>query len=128
MDEAYLPFAAHAPSLVADLTPNMLVLHSMTKAHALAGLRLGYAVGPPDIIAALARVRPPWRVNALAQAAGIAALQERPMWRPVLPNGPGEARRWLAWPPSTCILSRLRHIFSAASHPWRYAAACLAAP
>jgi histidinol-phosphate aminotransferase len=76
VDEAYLPFAAHAPSLVAHLTPNMLVLHSMTKAHALAGLRLGYAVGPPDIIAALARVRPPWNVNALAQAAGIAALQD----------------------------------------------------
>jgi histidinol-phosphate aminotransferase len=76
VDEAYLPFAAHAPSLVDHLTPNMLVLHSMTKAQALAGLRLGYAVGPPDIIAALARVRPPWSVNALAQAAGIAALQD----------------------------------------------------
>jgi histidinol-phosphate aminotransferase len=76
VDEAYLPFAAHSPSLVAHLTPNMLVLHSMTKAHALAGLRLGYAVGPPDIIAALTRVRPPWSVNALAQAAGIAALQD----------------------------------------------------
>jgi len=48
----------------------------MTKAYALAGLRLGYAVGAPDVLAALQRARPPWSVNALAQAAGIAALQD----------------------------------------------------
>jgi len=39
-------------------------------------LRLGYAVGSPDVLAALQRARPPWSVNALAQAAGIAALQD----------------------------------------------------
>jgi histidinol-phosphate/aromatic aminotransferase/cobyric acid decarboxylase-like protein len=46
----------------------------MTKDYALAGLRLGYAVGHVLIIAALSRVRPAWNVNALAQAAGLAAL------------------------------------------------------
>jgi threonine-phosphate decarboxylase len=54
----------------------MLVLRSMTKAYALAGLRLGYAVGSADVLEALRRARPPWSVNALAQAAGIAALQD----------------------------------------------------
>lgn len=76
IDEAYLPFVPAGTSVLAALTPNMLVLRSMTKAHALAGLRLGYAVGSQAIIAALQRVRPPWSVNALAQAAGVAALQD----------------------------------------------------
>jgi histidinol-phosphate/aromatic aminotransferase/cobyric acid decarboxylase-like protein len=48
----------------------------MTKAYALAGMRLGYAVGHPDVLGALGKVRPPWSVNALAQAAGLAALDD----------------------------------------------------
>jgi histidinol-phosphate aminotransferase len=76
VDEAYLTFAAPAPSVLPVLHHNMLVLRSMTKAYALAGLRLGYAVGAPDVLAALRRARPPWSVNALAQAAGVAALQD----------------------------------------------------
>jgi histidinol-phosphate aminotransferase len=76
VDEAYLTFTASAPSILPVRHPNILVLRSMTKAYALAGLRLGYAVGSPDILAALRRARPPWSVNALAQAAGIAALQD----------------------------------------------------
>jgi histidinol-phosphate/aromatic aminotransferase/cobyric acid decarboxylase-like protein len=47
----------------------------MTKAYALAGLRLGYAVAPPPIIEVLRSVQPPWSVNSLAQVAGVAALQ-----------------------------------------------------
>jgi histidinol-phosphate/aromatic aminotransferase/cobyric acid decarboxylase-like protein len=65
VDESYLAFA---PSLgsAADFTcDNVLVLRSMTKDFALAGLRLGYAVGAEELIASLARVRPgastPWR-------------------------------------------------------------------
>jgi L-threonine-O-3-phosphate decarboxylase len=76
VDEAYLTFTARAPSVLPVRRPNMLVLRSMTKAYALAGLRLGYAVGSPDMLDALRRARPPWSVNALAQAAGIAALQD----------------------------------------------------
>jgi histidinol-phosphate/aromatic aminotransferase/cobyric acid decarboxylase-like protein len=76
VDEAYLTFTASAPSVLSARRTNMLVLRSMTKAYALAGLRLGYAVGSTDILEALRRARPPWSVNALAQAAGIAALQD----------------------------------------------------
>lgn len=76
VDEAYLTFTASAPSVLSVRRHNMLVLRSMTKAYALAGLRLGYAVGSPDVLEALRRARPPWSVNALAQAAGIAALQD----------------------------------------------------
>jgi len=46
----------------------------MTKDFALAGLRLGYAVGPLEVIERLQQVQPPWSVNAMAQAAGLAAL------------------------------------------------------
>ena len=75
VDEAYLEFsgAASALTLAAE---NVLVLRSMTKAYALAGLRLGFAIGAPPLIEALRRVRPPWSVNALAQAAGIVALED----------------------------------------------------
>jgi len=77
VDEAYLPFMTGPPSsLIGRTGNNILVLHSMTKAHALAGVRLGYAVGTPDVIGALGQVRPTWNVNALAQAAGIVALDD----------------------------------------------------
>lgn len=77
VDESYLAFAPALGS-VADCTcDNVVVLKSMTKEFALAGLRLGYAVGAEEVIDSLDRVRPPWSVNALAQAAGIAALRDR---------------------------------------------------
>lgn len=53
---------------------NLLMVRSLTKDFALAGLRLGYAIGTPRLISSVARMRPAWNVNSLAQAAGIAAL------------------------------------------------------
>jgi histidinol-phosphate aminotransferase len=47
----------------------------MTKDYALAGLRLGYAVADEGTIAVINKVKPPWNVSALAQAAGIFALK-----------------------------------------------------
>jgi histidinol-phosphate aminotransferase len=76
VDEAYLAFAPGVASMLTAWTGNMLLLRSMTKDYALAGIRLGYAIGHPDILRALYKVRPPWSVNALAQAAGIAALKD----------------------------------------------------
>jgi histidinol-phosphate aminotransferase len=76
IDEAYLAFVPGGRSVLELKRDNVLVLRSMTKDYALAGLRLGYAVGNEAAIAALARVRPPWNVNALAQAAGLAALTD----------------------------------------------------
>jgi len=74
VDEAYLAFASGLHSALAAEADNILVLRSMTKDYALAGLRLGYAVGHTSLITALGQVRPAWNVNALAQAAGVAAL------------------------------------------------------
>ena len=74
VDEAYLAFAADISSALEIDQPNVLVMRSMTKDYALAGLRLGYAVGHERIIHALRKTQPPWSVNAMAQAAGLAAL------------------------------------------------------
>ncbi len=74
IDEAYLSFTKGSGSVINPEQKNLLVLKSMTKDYSLAGLRLGYAVGNPRIIRSIASVRPPWNVNAYAQAAGIHAL------------------------------------------------------
>lgn len=76
IDEAYQPFVSGMLSAISLKPANLLVLRSMTKDYALAGLRLGYAVAAPAIIDRLAHMRPPWQVNALAQAAGLAALAD----------------------------------------------------
>lgn len=77
VDESYLSFHPGLGSALDTKQDNVLVLRSMTKDYALAALRLGYAVGAEELIAALARARPPWSVNALAQAAGLAALRDQ---------------------------------------------------
>lgn len=56
---------------------NLVVLRSMTKDCAIPGLRLGYALGPKDILEVLRVVQPPWSVSAPAQAAGLAALRDQ---------------------------------------------------
>jgi histidinol-phosphate aminotransferase len=76
IDEAYIQFVPDLLSCMALDLPNLLVLRSLTKDYALAGLRLGFAAGPVDLIEALAKVRPPWNVNAVAQEAGLAALMD----------------------------------------------------
>lgn len=77
LDEAFVNFVA-TPWWAIDLLehPNLLILRSMTKDYALTGLRVGYAIAAPEIIAALEKVQPPWAVNALAQAATLAALED----------------------------------------------------
>ena len=53
---------------------NVVLLHTFSKAYALAGLRCGYGLARPEIVAILQQVRGPFNVNALAQAAAIASL------------------------------------------------------
>ena len=67
--------AGDVPALLAA-HPNLLVHRTFSKAHALAGLRVGYGLGHPDVIGALETVRPPFNVNAAALAAASAALRE----------------------------------------------------
>ena len=76
LDEAYIAFTEDTWSSL-DLIgwENLVILRSMTKDYALAGLRLGYAVAAESIISVLKRVRPPWNVSSVAQAAGVFALK-----------------------------------------------------
>ncbi len=76
VDEAYLAFVPGMKSAVTLLRKNILTLRSMTKDYAIAALRLGYVVADQAIIQALVNLRPAWNANALAQAAGLAALQD----------------------------------------------------
>ena len=78
VDEAYLDLAGRdSPALELLPSGRLLLIRSMTKDFGLPGLRLGYVVGVPDAIRALAAAQPPWSVNAAAQAAGLAALADQ---------------------------------------------------
>ena len=77
VDEAYIAFAEEMATAADRQQANLLVMRSMTKDYALAGLRLGYALGHKTVIQALEKARPPWSVNALAQVGGIAALENQ---------------------------------------------------
>ncbi len=75
LDEAYISFVEKPWSSVKLIGyPNLIVVRSMTKDYAMAGIRLGYAMACPELIANLQKVKPPWNVNSLAQAAGCYAL------------------------------------------------------
>lgn len=80
VDEAYMDFAVPQEeySLLARLGdfPNLVVLRTFSKLYGLAGLRLGYGLMPAWLADALIRVKPPFSVNSLAEAAGIAVLQD----------------------------------------------------
>jgi len=73
VDEAFADAVADEPeSLAGLLLPDVLVLRSLTKTWALAGLRVGYALGDPDVLARLAAGRPHWPLGTL-QLEAIAA-------------------------------------------------------
>ena len=78
VDEAYAEFVTDPrvtdSMALLDRFPNVLVLRTFSKAHALAALRIGYAVGHPDVIAVLDRTLVPFVVNGLGQQAAIASL------------------------------------------------------
>ncbi|MBF6157737.1 Rv2231c family pyridoxal phosphate-dependent protein CobC [Nocardia cyriacigeorgica] len=76
VDEAFADAVPGEPeSLAAESLPDVLVLRSLTKTWALAGLRCGYALGAPDLLARLAHGRPHWPLGTL-QLEAIAATAE----------------------------------------------------
>ena len=80
MDQAYIEYLDAPQDLVplvrAGEKPNLILLRTFSKIYGLAGLRLGYGIGHPDFVAALEKVRQPFNVNSLAQAGGLAALDD----------------------------------------------------
>jgi len=80
VDEAYFEYVAHAnypdTSRWLERFPNLIVTRTFSKAYGLAGLRVGYALSHPGVANLLNRVRHPFNVNLVAQAAALAALDD----------------------------------------------------
>ena len=88
---------ADGPALV-RAGHRLLVLRSFSKLHGLAGLRIGYAFGPADLIAPLEALRPPYNTSAAAQVAALAALNDHAHQRAsrlLAANGHAQLRRGL---------------------------------
>ena len=89
LDEAYAEFAEgdnepEGPQLIREGAQNLLVLRTFSKAYGLAGLRIGYGLGAPEVTAGVDRMRSIFNVNSLAQAAAYAAIDDQAeVWRRV---------------------------------------------
>ena len=80
MDEAYIEFLDDAVDLVSLIRlgarKNLILMRTFSKIFGLAGLRIGYGIGNPDLIATLEKTRQPFNINSIAQAAALAALDD----------------------------------------------------
>jgi histidinol-phosphate aminotransferase len=80
LDEAYFEFTDDPTDFIPDVRQgrklNVLLLRTFSKIFGLAGLRIGYGIGNPDLIANFEKVRQPFNINAIAQAGALAALDD----------------------------------------------------
>jgi histidinol-phosphate aminotransferase len=80
LDEAYIEFLDEPLDLVTEIVggrkSNLLLMRTFSKIYGLAGLRLGYGIAHPDLIAEFEKVRQPFNINAIAQAGALAALDD----------------------------------------------------
>jgi histidinol-phosphate aminotransferase len=77
-DEAYFEFLDDPPDTLRFVRDgrNVVVLRTFSKIHGLAGLRIGYAIAPPEMTEVLHKTRQPFNVNCVAQAGALAALED----------------------------------------------------
>jgi histidinol-phosphate aminotransferase len=80
LDEAYIEFLDEPHDLLPEIRsgerPNLLLMRTFSKIYGLAGLRIGYGIGHPEVIAAMEKVRQPFNINAICQAGALAALDD----------------------------------------------------
>ena len=79
IDEAYIDFGGESAVQLINRYPQLLVTHTLSKARSLAGLRVGYAVGHPDLVDALHRVKDSFNsypLDRFAIAGAVAAMQD----------------------------------------------------
>ena len=74
-DEAFIELSDPQESVADIRDPDLFVLRSLTKCFAVPGIRFGYGFGQPDLIEKIETVRPPWSVNAYAEAYAMEALR-----------------------------------------------------
>lgn len=80
VDEAYIDFGGESAIALVARYPQLLVTRTLSKSHALAGLRVGYAIGQPHLIEALNRVKDSFNsypLDRFAQAGALASMQDR---------------------------------------------------
>ena len=77
IDESYIDFTLATGSIISTRRPNVLVLRSLTKSCRTPGLRIGFLIGPEDLVASVAAYKMPWSVNRLAIEAGLYIFQHR---------------------------------------------------
>jgi histidinol-phosphate aminotransferase len=80
VDEAYIDFGGESAMSLVKQYPQLLVVHTLSKSRSLAGLRVGYAIGHPDLIEALIRVKDSFNsypLDRFAQAGAVAAMEDR---------------------------------------------------
>jgi histidinol-phosphate aminotransferase len=105
LDEAYSDFATHfaaergitysrSMDYVRGGRKNVIVLRTFSKAHGLAGIRLGYGCGDPELFQYFGRVRNSFSVSVLAQAAGLAAIRDEGHILRTVENN-AEGAKWL---------------------------------
>jgi histidinol-phosphate aminotransferase len=81
LDEAYVDFASENAMKLALKHPHVLVARTFSKAYSLCFQRVGYFVGPPELIAALHKMRDSYNVNGLGQLAAQATLEDLGYYR-----------------------------------------------
>jgi histidinol-phosphate aminotransferase len=80
VDEAYIDFGGESAISLVGRYPQLLVVHTLSKSHSLAGLRVGYAIGQPELVEALNRVKDSFNsypLDRFAQAGAVACMQDR---------------------------------------------------
>jgi histidinol-phosphate aminotransferase len=98
-DEAYCEFASH-PDYPKDSFKflkkykNLLLLRTLSKAYGLAGLRLGYTIGDPELISVINRIRNPFNVTLLTQVAAVAAINDDEFLAKVVANN-NEGKKYI---------------------------------
>lgn len=123
LDEAYAEYAEgddqpEGPQLVREGAANLVVLRTFSKIYGLAGLRIGYALGAPQSIAAIDKMRSIFNVNSLAQAAALASLpDEAEVARRVahVKGARTQIFKWLALAGHKPLASRSNFVFAEAA-------------
>jgi histidinol-phosphate aminotransferase len=131
IDEAYVDFGAESAIPLVASHPNLMVVHTMSKSRALAGLRVGYAIGDAALIEALDRVKDSFNSYPLgrpAQAGAIASVEDEDFFqqsRATVIAGRAQLRDGLASLGFAVLPSSANFVF--ARHPDRDGAALAAA-
>ncbi len=94
VDEAYAEFAENDCLELLDRFENVCIIRTFSKAYGLAGLRIGYLLGPPNLVAALLKIKDSYNVNRAGQIAAEAALADGE-WAEAMWAGVRRRREWL---------------------------------